>query len=76
MVEDRQSHASPDAICLHTIPEAYRRLNVSRSTLYQLAKSGAFVIRKVGAASRIRSDELDAYIKGLPRLISSEPGDE
>lgn len=76
MVEDRQSRASPDAICLHTIPEAYRRLNVSRSTLYQLAKSGAFVIRKVGTASRIRSDELEAYIQGLPRLVTSEQGGE
>lgn len=74
MRQIEQAETSPDAICLYTIPEAYRRLKVCRSTLYQLAKTGAFVIRKVGGASRIHSDELDAYIQGLPRLDTSDRG--
>ncbi len=74
MRQIERARTSPEAICLHTIPEASRRLNISRSTLYKLAKSGAFIIRKVEKASRIRSDELEAYIQGLPRLDTSEHG--
>lgn len=68
MVEDRQSRASPDAICLHTIPQACRRLGISRSTFYSLVAEGKFPLRKVGGSSRVRSDELDVFIQDLPRL--------
>lgn len=54
------------------IQEAYERLNVGRSTLYQLIKDGKLPLRKIGGASRVRSDELDAYIQNLPRLDTHE----
>lgn len=51
---------------LITILEACRRLSVSRSHFYNLVADGLITIRKVGTASRVDSNELDAYIATLP----------
>lgn len=52
---------------LLTIVQVCQRLSVGRSTLYNLISAGKLPLRKVGAASRIRSDELDAFIQSLPQ---------
>lgn len=52
---------------LLTIVEACHRLSIGRSTLYNLISVGKLPLRKVGGASRIRSDELDAFIRSLPQ---------
>ncbi|WP_226637930.1 helix-turn-helix domain-containing protein [Brevundimonas poindexterae] len=53
-----------------TIPEACKRLGVSRSTFYNLVAQGKIPLRKVGSSSRVRSDELDDFIQDLPRLAA------
>ena len=57
---------------LLTIREVLDRLRVSRSTFYQLVKDQKIPLRKIGGASRIRSDELEAFIQELP-LAAEEP---
>ncbi|WP_425339278.1 helix-turn-helix domain-containing protein [Brevundimonas alba] len=53
-----------------TISEACRRLEISRSTFYNLVAEGKIPLRKVGGSSRVRSDELDDFIQDLPRLAA------
>lgn len=66
----------PSAVWLMTVSEACRRLGICRSTFYNLVGKGKVPLRKVGGSSRVRSDELDAFIQDLPRLTdqSSEVG--
>lgn len=72
MAQQDQDRPSPDKLTLLTIGDAIDRLKIGRSTLYQLIKDGKLPLRKVGGASRVRSDELDAYIQNLPRLAPPE----
>lgn len=60
----------PSAVQLMTISEACRRLEISRSTFYNLVAEGKIPLRKVGGSSRVRSDELDDFIQDLPRLAA------
>lgn len=53
---------------LLTISEACAKLGVARSTFYELVASNRITLRKLGAASRVRSDELDDLIAGLPAV--------
>ena len=62
------------AFYLLTIREVLDRLRISRSTFYQLVKEQKIPLRKVGGASRVRSDDLEAYIKNLPALGTTEVG--
>lgn len=52
---------------LLTIVEACHRLSIGRSTLYYLISKGKLPLRKIGGASRIRLDELEAFIQSLPQ---------
>jgi excisionase family DNA binding protein len=72
MAQQDQDRPSPEKLTLLTIGDAIDRLRIGRSTLYQLIKDGKLPLRKVGGASRVRSDELDAYIQNLPRLDTPE----
>lgn len=72
MAQQDQDRPSPDKLTLLTIGDTIDRLRIGRSTLYQLIKDGKLPLRKVGGASRVRSDELDAYIQNLPRLDTPE----
>lgn len=67
--------ATPRLARLLTVRETCQRLSISRSTFYQLINGGKLPLRKIGGASRVRSDELDAYIKGLPTLQPQDAGD-
>ena len=62
--------SQPSAVQLMTISEACRRLEISRSTFYNLVAEGKIPLRKVGGSSRVRSDELDDFIQDLPRLAA------
>ena len=53
---------------LHRIPDACRRLSVSRTTLYELIKAGEIRSVKIGTRSLI--PEID-----LQRVLSSRLGD-
>lgn len=55
---------------LLTIVQACQRLSVGRSTLYNLISAGKLPLRKIGGASRIRTDELDAFIQSLPKIAA------
>ena len=53
-------------LTLLTIAEACRRLGCARSTFYELCAADLIKLRKLGASSRVRSDDLDALIANLP----------
>ena len=67
-------HQRPEANNIHllTISEVLARLSLGRSTFYQLVKDRKIPLRKVGGASRVRSDDLHRYLEDLPRLDTSE----
>ena len=48
------------------IPEAAAQLGVSRAKLYELIASGALPSVKVDGCRRVRTDDLRAYVEGLP----------
>ena len=60
---------------LLTIPETISILSISRSTFYELVQQGKIPLRKLGGASRVRSDDLDAYIQNLPAFGETKVGD-
>lgn len=49
-----------------TLKQFSQRYQVSRSTIYRLAHSGAFTIVKFGRSSRIAFDEAEAWAATLP----------
>lgn len=51
---------------LYTINEVCKALQVSRSTLYRVLKSGQLFSVHVGKQVRIPAEALDAYRYGLP----------
>lgn len=62
----------PDVIRLLTVREAINRLSIGRSKFYLEVQAGNLPLRKVGGSSRVRSDELDAYISNLPAYGESD----
>ena len=48
------------------IPEAAAQLGVSRAKLYELIASGALPSVKVDGCRRVRTENLRAYVEGLP----------
>jgi len=48
------------------IPEAAAQLGISRAKLYELIASGALPAVKVDGCRRVRTDDLRAYVAGLP----------
>lgn len=50
---------------LITVPEAMKRLCVSRTTITKLIGSGALPSLRIGAARRIPVSAIDAYIESL-----------
>lgn len=51
-----------------TVTQFGQRYQVSRSTVYRLAHSGAFTIVKFGRSSRIALDEVEAWAASLPTM--------
>lgn len=57
---------TPPGRHLLTVEAAAARLAVSRSTMFNLIKSGAIESVKVGNLRRVLSDAITAYISQLP----------
>lgn len=75
MHTNQYDHRDGREVRLLTIGEACSRLGCSRSTFYEsILGNGLIAVRKLGAASRIRSDELQAFIEGLPPSSPSGQG--
>lgn len=51
-----------------TIDQLCEQLQCSRSTAYRLAHAGAFTIVKFGRASRIESEQVEAWAASLPKI--------
>lgn len=60
---DRVSDAAPPL--LHTVPQAARRLNVSRTALYRLMSAGELRSVKVGGSRRIPEAALRDFVAAL-----------
>lgn len=54
-----------DTLLLLTVPEAARRLSVSRSTLYELLDAGAIRSVRIGAGRRVPKVALVEYVEAL-----------
>jgi excisionase family DNA binding protein len=51
-----------------TINDAVAYSGIGRTKLYDLVKEGKLTPRKLGSRTLILTEELDAYIRGLPAL--------
>lgn len=61
------SHSADRPIFM-TLGQFCQRYQVSRSTIYRLAHSGAFTIVKFGRSSRIALNEAEAWAASLPTI--------
>ena len=51
---------------LYRVADAMEQLSVSRASLYRLVAAGKLRLVKIGGASRITADSIDALIAGSP----------
>lgn len=59
--------AGPTRLELMTLQDVQAKVKLGKSMIYQSIKAGTFPApRKVGAAARWRSDEVDDWIRSLP----------
>lgn len=62
-----------EVVRLYTIPDAGDVLGISRDTVYRLIRAGELraveVTRGSRTRMRIRADDLQAYIDGLPPVM-------
>ena len=56
---------------LLSLDEAAERLNVSRGTLYTLARRGDLTIRKIGRSSRVAESEITRVVRKAPKFVST-----
>ena len=52
----------------YSVSDILRMVGISRTTFYQLVKSGEIKVRKVGKRSIILSEDLEAWLQRLPVL--------
>jgi excisionase family DNA binding protein len=57
---------------LMTLTQFQNAYGVSRSTIYRLAKTGDLPMVKIGRASRIKEDDAQRWLEGLPALKANE----
>ena len=65
MQPDENAESRPRFI---TLAQFGQRYQVSRSTIYRLAHSGAFAIVKFGRSSRISLGEAESWAASLPLM--------
>lgn len=58
MDRDKKGRSSDDDIRTLTLTEAAKRLNVSRTTVYRMVKSGCIDIVKISGVNRVRLQSL------------------
>ena len=56
---------------LYTVPEVMAATGLSRSTLYDLIRSGALRSVKVGRCRRVSTDDLRSFIEQLPPEVAA-----
>lgn len=54
---------APDARLLVTVPDAARRLSISRATCYHLIQRGELLAISIGAARRVPVGALEAFVQ-------------
>jgi excisionase family DNA binding protein len=66
--EDGDGGAKPlrPFVKLYRVADAMEQLSVSRATLYRLVAAGKLRLVKIGGASRITAESIDALIAGGP----------
>jgi excisionase family DNA binding protein len=52
----------------YSVPDVLKMIGISRTTLYQLVKTGKLKVRKVGTRSVILSKDLEEWLESLPVL--------
>ncbi|MCR6671496.1 AlpA family transcriptional regulator [Devosia ginsengisoli] len=52
----------------YSVPDVLKMIGISRTTFYQLVKSGEIKVRKVGTRSIVLSKDLEAWVQQLPVL--------
>jgi excisionase family DNA binding protein len=52
----------------YSIPEAMRRLGISRDLIYRAINSGGLKARKLGRRTLITDDDLRAFLAALPTI--------
>lgn len=52
----------------YSVSDVLKMVGISRTTFYQLVKSGKIKVRKVGNRSLILSRDLEQWLDGLPAL--------
>jgi excisionase family DNA binding protein len=62
------SEASPHGPRFITLSQFCQHYQVSRSTVYRLAHTGAFTIVKFGRASRIALNDAETWAASLPAM--------
>lgn len=66
------SHTAPLA---HSVPDAARRIGISRSGLYILIARGEIPVAKVGNRTLVLDDDLRTYLAGH-RSVADHTADE
>ena len=66
MSKDDSGHPSKVEIRLLCVEDVLARLRIGRTTFYKLVHDKKLPLRKIGTATRVLSDDLDAYIRNLP----------
>ena len=61
----REAKMLEEPSSLLTVKQVQERLNLSRTTVYQLLDEGALRGVKIGTSRRVYNRDLESYIKGL-----------
>lgn len=60
----------------YSVSDVLKMIGISRTTLYQLVKTGKIRVRKVGTRSVILSKDLEDWLQSLPVLHDLRGTDE
>jgi len=56
---------------LYRVPEVAGFLSLSRTTVYELVRSGVLPSVRIGGARRVRGEDLAQYVDSLERISAS-----
>jgi excisionase family DNA binding protein len=64
---EQVSEEAPEPLRLLRAREVAERLGISQAQVWELLRTGDIRSVKIGASRRVRSDEVDRYIRSLPQ---------
>ena len=64
-----------DNLLLLTVEDTARALNLSRTTVYELIRSGRLPTLKIGRSRRILAEDLERWVREQAREQNTERGD-